>query len=73
MLVFTIISVAFLISILSATALMGLFKGFSPDQIESADSRNLLKEKENGVSKLHESSSDKVREEIKEVGDSTGI
>ena len=55
------------------TGVMGLFKGFSPDQIESADSRNLLKEKENGVSKLHESSSDKVREEIKEVGDSTGI
>ena len=42
------------------TGVMGLFKGFSPDQIESADSRNLLKEKENGVSKLHESSSDKV-------------
>ena len=55
------------------TGVMGLFKGFSPDQIESADSRNLLKEKENGVSKLHESSSDKVREEIKEVGNSTGI
>ena len=52
---------------------MGLFKGFSPDQIESADSRNLLKEKENGMSKLHESSSNKTREETKEVGDTTGV
>ena len=55
------------------TGVMGLFKGFSPDQIESADSRNLLKEKENGMSELHKSSSDKVREETKEVRDTAGV
>ena len=55
------------------TGVMGLFKGFSPDQIESADSRNLLKEKENGMSELHKSSSDKVREETKEIRDTAGV
>lgn len=55
------------------TGVMGLFKGFSPDQIESADSRKLLKEKENGMSELHQSSSNKVREETKTIRDTTGV
>ena len=55
------------------TGVMGLFKGFSPDQIESADSRNLLKEKENGMSELHKSSSNKIRKENTEIGDSSRV
>ena len=55
------------------TGVMGLFKGFSPDQLEGADTRNLLKEKTNDMSTLHESPSDKVREEDVQVGSKAGL
>jgi hypothetical protein len=55
------------------TGIMGLFKGFSPDQLEGADTRNLLKEKTNDMSTLHESPSDKVREEEVQVRSKAGL
>ena len=55
------------------TGVMGLFKGFSPEQLDGADTRNLLKEKTNDMSELHESPGDKVRKEDTKVGNEAGV